>query len=66
MGATHVVNHREDLEAQVKALNLNVPIRYILHPSLSYCRDLYVSKANILIIADTSTWSQGRSNISKS
>ncbi|KAL4901515.1 hypothetical protein BDW74DRAFT_187714 [Aspergillus multicolor] len=28
MGATHVVNHREDLEAQIKALNLDVPIKY--------------------------------------
>lgn len=29
MGATHVVNHREDLESQIKALNLDVPIRYV-------------------------------------
>ncbi|KAJ6083137.1 hypothetical protein N7467_007272 [Penicillium canescens] len=29
MGATHVVNHRESLEAQIKALNLNVSIRYV-------------------------------------
>ncbi|KAL4860439.1 hypothetical protein BDV12DRAFT_191702 [Aspergillus spectabilis] len=28
MGATHVVNHRGDLESQIKALNLDVPIRY--------------------------------------
>jgi hypothetical protein len=45
MGATHVVNHREDLEAQIKALNLNVPIKYILHPVLSYCRVLCVFKS---------------------
>jgi NADPH:quinone reductase-like Zn-dependent oxidoreductase len=29
MGATHVVNHREDLEPQIKALKLDVPIRYV-------------------------------------
>ncbi|KAI2969135.1 hypothetical protein CBS147324_6107 [Aspergillus niger] len=29
MGATHVVNHREDLESQIKALNLDVPIKYV-------------------------------------
>ncbi|KAL5333937.1 GroES-like protein [Aspergillus crustosus] len=29
MGATHIVNHREDLESQIKALNLDVPIRYV-------------------------------------
>lgn len=34
MGATHVVNHRVDLESQIKALNLNVPIRYF-PPSLT-------------------------------
>jgi NADPH:quinone reductase-like Zn-dependent oxidoreductase len=28
MGATHVVNHRHDLVEQVKALNLDVPIKY--------------------------------------
>ncbi|KAL4904648.1 hypothetical protein BDW74DRAFT_168257 [Aspergillus multicolor] len=28
MGATHVVNHREDLEAQIKALDLDVLIKY--------------------------------------
>jgi NADPH:quinone reductase-like Zn-dependent oxidoreductase len=27
MGATHVLNHREDLEAQVRALKLEVPIK---------------------------------------
>lgn len=31
MGATHVVNHREDLESQIKALNLDVPIKYVLN-----------------------------------
>ena len=34
MGATHVVNHRVDLESQIKALNLDVPIRYV-PPSLT-------------------------------
>ncbi|KAF7712602.1 PKS_ER domain-containing protein [Penicillium ucsense] len=29
MGATHVVNHKEDLESQIKALNLDVPIKYV-------------------------------------
>lgn len=27
MGATHVINHRKDLIEQIKALNLNVPIK---------------------------------------
>ena len=27
MGATHVIDHRKDLVEQVKALNLNVPIK---------------------------------------
>lgn len=27
MGATHVINHREDLRPQIKALNLDVPIK---------------------------------------
>ena len=30
MGATHVVNHREDLRSQIKDLKLDVPIKYIL------------------------------------
>ncbi|KAI5306980.1 hypothetical protein KEM56_005899 [Ascosphaera pollenicola] len=29
MGATHVVNHREDIVTQIKKLNLKVPVRYI-------------------------------------
>lgn len=28
-GATHTINHREDLLAQIKSLGLNVPIKYI-------------------------------------
>lgn len=27
MGATHVINHREDLEKQINALGLDVPLR---------------------------------------
>lgn len=27
MGATHVLNHREDLEKQLKELNLEVPLK---------------------------------------
>lgn len=27
MGATHVVNHREELEAQIDALKLDVPLK---------------------------------------
>jgi NADPH:quinone reductase-like Zn-dependent oxidoreductase len=27
MGATHVLNHREDLRPQIKALNLNIPLK---------------------------------------
>ena len=29
MGATHTVNHKNDLEEQIKALNLDVPIKYV-------------------------------------
>ncbi|KAJ5475235.1 hypothetical protein N7539_008301 [Penicillium diatomitis] len=29
MGATHVVNHKADLESQIKALKLDVPIKYV-------------------------------------
>ncbi|KAH9825878.1 Zinc-type alcohol dehydrogenase-like protein [Teratosphaeria destructans] len=29
MGATHTVNHREDIVQQIKDLNLDVPIRYV-------------------------------------
>ncbi|KAK3064301.1 hypothetical protein LTS18_008431 [Coniosporium uncinatum] len=29
MGATHVVNHREDIVQQIKDLNLKTPIRYV-------------------------------------
>ncbi|CAG8978797.1 hypothetical protein HYALB_00012631 [Hymenoscyphus albidus] len=29
MGATHVLNHRQDLQKQVKELNLDVPIKYV-------------------------------------
>lgn len=29
MGATHIVNHREDLVKQVSDLNLDVPVKYI-------------------------------------
>jgi hypothetical protein len=29
MGATHVVNHRKDLVEEIKALNLDIPIKYV-------------------------------------
>ncbi|KAF4338416.1 NADPH2:quinone reductase [Fusarium beomiforme] len=29
MGATHVINHREDLVKQIEGLKLNVPIKYV-------------------------------------
>jgi NADPH:quinone reductase-like Zn-dependent oxidoreductase len=61
MGATHVVNHREDLEAQIKALNLDVPIRYV---PFSLTVVFFTLKKIILIITGMSTWLQGRSNIS--
>lgn len=46
MGATHIVNHREDLPTQIASLNLSVPIKYIfithrteqyLAPAASIC-----------------------------
>jgi NADPH:quinone reductase-like Zn-dependent oxidoreductase len=52
MGATHVVNHREDLEAQIKALNLDVPIRYV---SFSLTIVFFTLKKIILIIIGMST-----------
>ena len=38
MGATHVVNHREDLPAQIEKLGLSVPIKYIFlsHSTANY------------------------------
>jgi NADPH:quinone reductase-like Zn-dependent oxidoreductase len=27
IGATHIVNHRGDLESQIKAMSLDVPVR---------------------------------------
>jgi NADPH:quinone reductase-like Zn-dependent oxidoreductase len=44
MGATHVVNHKEDLVAQIKALNLDVPIRCAL-PSLTVVLSAMQTKA---------------------
>ena len=37
-GATHVVNHREDVEKQIKDLNLQVPLKYtfITHSTDTY------------------------------
>lgn len=35
MGATHVINHHEDLQSQINKLELKVPIKSVL--SLSYC-----------------------------
>jgi NADPH:quinone reductase-like Zn-dependent oxidoreductase len=29
MGATHIINHREDLEAQVADLHLDVPLKLV-------------------------------------
>ena len=29
MGATHIVNHREDVAAQIEALDLDVPLKYV-------------------------------------
>lgn len=60
MGATHVVNHREDLESQIKALNLDVPIRYV---SPSFTVVSFELQKMTLIIAGTLTWLQGLSNI---
>jgi zinc-binding alcohol dehydrogenase family protein len=38
MGATHTVNHREDIPAQIKALDLDVPLKYIFltHSTANY------------------------------
>ncbi|KAI4122534.1 MAG: hypothetical protein LQ338_005765 [Usnochroma carphineum] len=39
MGATHVVNHREDLVKQIAELNLDVPLKYIF---ITYNTDMYI------------------------
>ncbi|GAD97675.1 quinone oxidoreductase [Paecilomyces variotii No. 5] len=39
MGATHVINHKEDLEKQINALGLNVPLRYIF---ITHTTDQYM------------------------
>lgn len=31
MGSTHVINHHEDLQVQIAALDLKVPIKYVNH-----------------------------------
>ena len=38
MGATHTVNHRENIPSQVKSLNLQVPIKYVFitHTTIQY------------------------------
>lgn len=61
MGATHVVNHRMDLESQIKALNLDVPIRSA-PPSLTVV--FFAPQKLTLVILGTPTWSQGQNNIS--
>jgi D-arabinose 1-dehydrogenase-like Zn-dependent alcohol dehydrogenase len=61
MGATHVVNHRGDLESQIKAMNLDVPIRSA-PPSLTVV--FFACQILTLVIPGTPMWSQGRSNIS--
>ncbi|KAL8832887.1 MAG: hypothetical protein Q9170_004689 [Blastenia crenularia] len=40
MGATHVVNHREDLVKQIADLNLDVPLKYIF---ITYNTDMYLT-----------------------
>ncbi|EON62183.1 hypothetical protein W97_01403 [Coniosporium apollinis CBS 100218] len=49
MGATHTVNHREDIPAQVRDLNLTVPLKYVfithstsqyLEPAAAVCAPL--------------------------
>lgn len=32
MGATHVINHREDLPKQIQQLNLDVPVKWVFIP----------------------------------
>ena len=39
MGATHVINHREDLQAQIDDLKLDVPLKYIY---ITYNTDMYI------------------------
>ena len=42
MGATHVVNHREDVVKQVRELELDVPLKYVFithTPTSGYVRD---------------------------
>ncbi|KAL2006843.1 hypothetical protein VTN00DRAFT_9511 [Thermoascus crustaceus] len=39
MGATHVLNHREDLEKQLQKLNLDIPLKYIF---IAHTTDQYM------------------------
>ena len=40
MGATHVINHREDLKSQVDALDLDLPLKYIF---ITHSTDNYLA-----------------------
>ncbi len=57
MGATHVLNHREDLVRQMQDLKLDVPVKYVLLEVLGGCMmayhvaDIYSSR-----IQRMSTW----------
>jgi len=42
MGATHVVDHHEDVAEQVKALGLSVPIKYVF---ITHTTELYLAPA---------------------
>ena len=41
MGATHVINHREDIKPQIDKLQLEVPLKYIF---ITHSTDTYLAK----------------------
>ncbi|PIG83023.1 quinone oxidoreductase [Aspergillus arachidicola] len=59
MGATHVINHREDLKKQIDELRLDVPIKYvyITHSTAQYlgvCSDIIAPLGKVCSIVQSS------------
>ncbi|TVY84068.1 Zinc-type alcohol dehydrogenase-like protein [Lachnellula suecica] len=71
MGATHVIDHRGDLKAQIEELNLDVPIKYIFILSsteqyLSVASDICAPLGKICSIVQSSVNFYGTQFLSKS
>ena len=46
MGATHVINHRKELQPQIKDLNLDVPIKYVF---ITHTTPMYLGPATEIV-----------------